>query len=64
MTATTRAYLGQLAVTGLALWLMVAGATRPLSSQAAAPPDPERAKRLAWFHEAKYGLFIHWGLYA
>jgi alpha-L-fucosidase len=20
--------------------------------------------RLAWFHEAKYGLFIHWGLYA
>jgi alpha-L-fucosidase len=21
-------------------------------------------ERLAWFHEAKYGLFIHWGLYA
>ncbi|MGD9328545.1 MAG: alpha-L-fucosidase, partial [Cyclobacteriaceae bacterium] len=20
--------------------------------------------RLAWFHEAKFGLFIHWGLYA
>ncbi len=20
--------------------------------------------RLAWFHQAKYGLFIHWGLYA
>ncbi len=28
------------------------------------PPDPAREKRLAWFHEAKYGLFIHWGLYA
>jgi alpha-L-fucosidase len=28
------------------------------------PPDPATAKRLAWFHEAKYGLFIHWGLYA
>jgi alpha-L-fucosidase len=26
--------------------------------------DPAKAKRLAWFHEAKYGLFIHWGLYA
>ena len=24
---------------------------------------PKR-ERLAWFHEAKYGLFIHWGLYA
>jgi alpha-L-fucosidase len=28
------------------------------------PPDPTREKRLEWFREAKYGLFIHWGLYA
>jgi alpha-L-fucosidase len=29
-------------------------------------PDTPQAKeaRLAWFREAKYGLFIHWGLYA
>ena len=27
-------------------------------------PDPARTERLAWFREAKYGLFIHWGLYA
>ena len=25
---------------------------------------PARKERLAWFQEAKYGLFIHWGLYA
>jgi len=25
--------------------------------------DPERENRLQWFREAKYGLFIHWGLY-
>jgi alpha-L-fucosidase len=31
---------------------------------AAAQPDPAREARLAWFREAKYGLFIHWGLYA
>jgi alpha-L-fucosidase len=35
---------------------------------AQSPPDPEslqaRAKRLAWFRDAKFGLFIHWGLYA
>jgi alpha-L-fucosidase len=30
----------------------------------AAAPDPAREQRLAWFREAKYGLFIHWGLYA
>src|SRR3982074_1823643 len=29
-----------------------------------ARPDPAREKRLEWFREAKYGLFIHWGLYA
>jgi len=35
-----------------------------VSAQAPRPPDPAREKRLEWFHEAKYGLFIHWGLYA
>jgi len=34
------------------------------SAQAPPPPDPEKEARLAWFREAKYGLFIHWGLYA
>jgi alpha-L-fucosidase len=28
------------------------------------PADPAREKRLEWFRDAKYGLFIHWGLYA
>jgi alpha-L-fucosidase len=37
----------------------------PAADQAAAPRvDAAREKRLAWFREAKYGLFIHWGLYA
>ena len=30
----------------------------------APPPDPAREARLQWFREAKFGLFIHWGLYA
>lgn len=37
-------------------------------SAAPAAADPEspgaKAGRIAWFREAKYGLFIHWGLYA
>jgi len=38
----------------------------PLAAAQPAPPAPDPAKeaRLAWFREAKYGLFIHWGLYA
>jgi alpha-L-fucosidase len=27
-------------------------------------PDPARDARLKWFRDAKYGLFVHWGLYA
>jgi len=27
-------------------------------------PDSAKEARLKWFREAKYGLFIHWGLYA
>jgi len=45
-----------------AVLLAVALASTPL---AAAQDTPEaKARRLAWFHEAKFGLFIHWGLYA
>jgi alpha-L-fucosidase len=42
----------------------VAGATSFVAQTPSLPPDPARKERLAWFHEAKYGLFIHWGLYA
>jgi alpha-L-fucosidase len=37
-------------------------AQSPLVTPAA--PDTAKAKRLEWFRDAKYGLFIHWGLYA
>ena len=28
------------------------------------PQSAERTERLAWFNEAKFGIFVHWGLYA
>jgi alpha-L-fucosidase len=48
------------------LGLSVAGQTSPPSrpAQVLGKTDPEREARLKWFREAKYGLFIHWGLYA
>jgi alpha-L-fucosidase len=36
----------------------------PAQTPRRAAVDPAREKRLEWFREAKYGLFIHWGLYA
>jgi len=34
------------------------------AASAQSPADPQKERRLRWFREAKYGLFIHWGLYA
>jgi alpha-L-fucosidase len=40
--------------------MFAAWALQPAGSAAEAGPDA----RMAWFREAKYGLFIHWGPYA
>jgi alpha-L-fucosidase len=45
----------------LGLTLIAGGAAQ---TPAPKPPDPAKEKRLEWFREAKYGMFIHWGLYA
>lgn len=39
------------------------GATTP-AAPASVNETPEHAAKMAWFRQAKYGLFIHWGLYA
>ncbi len=30
----------------------------------AAGGDADRARRMKWWHEARFGMFIHWGLYS
>ena len=47
------------------LFFVVLAAVAPLAAQNADTESPEaKQQRLAWFKDAKYGLFIHWGLYA
>jgi alpha-L-fucosidase len=29
-----------------------------------ADDDADRARRMQWWHEAKFGMFVHWGLYS
>ena len=36
----------------------------PLRYPFADETPAQRAERMRWWHEAKFGLFIHWGLYA
>src|SRR6476660_2501271 len=45
-------------------FLPLIGLVLDAQTPAPRPPDPASEKRLAWFRDAKYGLFIHWGLYA
>src|SRR5882672_10911582 len=56
--------------TGASL-LTLATATKTAATSAQAQPqqsspaqDADRARRMQWWHEAKFGMFIHWGLYS
>ena len=40
-----------------------AAAARP-PAFAAPTDDADRARRMQWWHQAKFGMFIHWGLYS
>ena len=49
--------LGLILITG-SNFLASAAASLPVETKA------ERERRMAWFHDARFGMFIHWGLYA
>jgi alpha-L-fucosidase len=35
-----------------------------LNAQSAQQPDPAKDARMKWWREARFGMFIHWGVYA
>ncbi len=70
---TRRAFLKQLGAAGGAalaaanadgLALAQDSATQPAPSAADQKQAATRDDRMAWWHEAKFGMFIHWGLYS
>ncbi|HPA19396.1 MAG TPA: alpha-L-fucosidase [Verrucomicrobiae bacterium] len=44
--------------------VLIASGTTPLSAQESAETPEQRAARMSWWHEARFGMFIHWGVYA
>jgi alpha-L-fucosidase len=44
--------------------LAAPGAVLQVPPSTSPPQDPGKAARLRWFRDVKFGLFIHWGLYA
>lgn len=55
-----------LAATGAEAFPLSAAQTTatPPKSPADQKQDATRAERMKWWHEAKFGMFIHWGLYS
>jgi alpha-L-fucosidase len=57
---------------GAGATVAAAGRLQPVLAQSAVepktPPTPEeqaeRERRMKWWHDAKFGMFIHWGLYS
>ena len=43
---------------------MAAGALLSQVQASAAGGDADREQRMKWWHEARFGMFIHWGLYS
>jgi alpha-L-fucosidase len=41
-----------------------AAATAAVRTVSAAGGDEDRARRMKWWHEARFGMFIHWGVYS
>jgi alpha-L-fucosidase len=36
----------------------------PASAEGPAAEDVERLRRMKWWQDARFGMFIHWGLYS
>src|SRR3954447_24934036 len=61
---------------GLLIGAAAAAAAAALPTSALAAPwqeavrpneqsdDPTRQRRMQWWHQARFGMFIHWGLYS
>jgi alpha-L-fucosidase len=63
--AGTSASLVTLAASSRATELVGNPGSIPLPHQAAAgSEDADRIRRMKWWHEARFGMFIHWGLYS
>jgi alpha-L-fucosidase len=64
ITMRTRFFASTALVALIAVAAGPSARTRAVEQTSRAAPDPAREERLKWFRQAKYGLFIHWGLYA
>ena len=70
---TRRSFLKQFGAAGAAALAVANADGFGLAESSSPPPAPTAADlkqaatrdaRMAWWHEARFGMFIHWGLYS
>ncbi|HSK08469.1 MAG TPA: alpha-L-fucosidase [Vicinamibacterales bacterium] len=54
----------QAVVVATVIVLLCAGASVPVSQGTRAETTAERDARMGWWREARFGMFVHWGLYS
>jgi len=54
----------RLVVFAAGLFAMTVAAGLPANAQENYTPTPENVKARTWFQDAKFGMFIHWGVYS
>ena len=67
MRWSRRQWLATAGAAPLAAVALGAGSLRATETQTAPPApagDRDRVRRMRWWHDAKFGMFIHWGLYS
>ncbi len=67
MRTTRRSFVGQMGALGAIAPAVVSSSARANEAVQSAASDAEagtREQRMRWWHEAKFGMFIHWGLYS
>ena len=63
--STRRSFLKQIGAAGaLALTATNSEALAAQATPADTAQAASRAQRMAWWHQARFGMFIHWGLYS
>jgi len=52
------------ALRAAAIGAVLAASASPLHAQAGYQPTPENLAARRWFQEARFGMFVHWGVYS
>jgi alpha-L-fucosidase len=60
----THGFLAALLVLGCVSLVSCGGAPEPATTDPATSADPSQDERMGWWRDARFGMFIHWGLYA